>query len=165
MKLKKTLCILFLILFIISQLSAAPPISIKVTVKQGKWTIKLDDTNLTGGAGSDFITPLESVTDKVSVDITKTQGDTAPWRLDISKTDTIWPSSVEIYARRTADGTGSGTISGGTTYQQITDIDQTLCTGTGDRTNITIQLKLENVSVVMGLDDYTTSIVYTVVET
>lgn len=167
MRAKKLSVVLYciFIFFTLAHLSAAPKIKIKVSVKQGGWTIDLDAANLLGGAGTDFVGTIESDWDKVDVDISKTADPTAPWRVDISKVDTNWPSSLRLYAKRTADGTGDGTINEGTTYQQIIDSDQSFFSGTGDRTGIKVQLKIEGVSVVIGEDTYDTTIYYTVTET
>lgn len=70
-----------------------------------------------------------------------------------------------LFVKRTSDGTGGGTISGGTTYQQITDTDQSFFTGTGGKKAVTIEFKLDNVSVQIPFGTYTTSVIYTIVDT
>ena len=150
-----------MILFLIVQpLFAAPKLNLKVQVQGGKWTIKLDETDLVGGAGTDFVSPLESAADKVDIDITNPAGN---WRMYIRRVDSVWNPNIRIYARRTTDGTGTGTISGGTNYQEITTSDVSFFSGTLDRTSIKVQLMVD-FSVAVGINDFTTAITYTVTD-
>jgi hypothetical protein len=144
----------------LSILYTAPKVSIRVN---GKWTIgNLDENDLTGGAGTDFPGTWESVPDLIDIDVIKAQD---YWQVEISKVDAPWPSQVQVWARRTTDGTGSpATITGGSTYQQVTGTDQPFFSGTGDVTAIKVQLKLEGVTVGVNMDDYTTIISYTVTD-
>jgi hypothetical protein len=84
--------------------------------------------------------------------------------VDVKKSDTNWHANFQLYVRRTSDGSGSGSISGGTSYQEITDTDQSFFNGTLDRSNITGQLELTGVTVQIPVDTYTTTVYYTVVE-
>ena len=147
--------ILFSLSLSILYTAPKPKVSIRVG---GRWTLNLDENDLTGGPGTDFPDTWESASDLIDIDITKTDN---TWEVEISKSDATWPSQVNIYARRTTDGTGDGTITGGTTYQEITDIDEPFFSGTDDRTNVKVQIKLEGVTVGMNLDDYDTTISYT----
>lgn len=133
----------------------------------GRWTIgNIDALSLTGGAGSDFVGSLESAINQIDISITKTTDPIAhPWRMDIKRLDTIWAPGFRLYVRRTADGLGDGTIAGGTVYQEITEVDQSFFSGTGDRTKIELQLKLDGVQVAnMHVESYSTTIYYTVTE-
>lgn len=153
--------ILFLVLF---QLFPAPKLTIRVN---GKWTITLKVADLVSSAGgSDFAGVLESAVNEISVTISKTTDPIAsPWRLDISRVDTTWDPSLVLYARRTGDGTGDGTINGGTVYQEITNTDQIFFDGTGDRSSIDIQLKLSGVSANnLMVTTYAATVYYTVTE-
>ncbi len=95
----------------------------------------------------------------MSIDITATSGN---WGLDVKKIDTNWHSNLHLHVKRTSDGTGSGTISGGDSYQEVTDIDQSFFSGNSDRSNVNVQLKLTGVSIQVPPDTYTTTIYYTV---
>ncbi|MBN2440214.1 MAG: hypothetical protein JXJ04_02680 [Spirochaetales bacterium] len=159
MRKRHTVIIGFVILFFLSfsVLFTAPKLAIKV---QGRWTIgNMGAAQLTGGAGSDFPGTLESTTTEISIDVTKTDN---YWEVQISKVDNPWPSIVQIWVRRTSDGSGTpSTIQGGTTYQQVTGTDSPFFSGIGDNTGITVQIKLEGVTVGMNLDDYTSTLSYT----
>jgi len=131
-------------------------ISIAVT---GNWSETIDSTDLQDGAGSDLISTYESAINAVSIDISATVGN---WGLDVKKTDTNWHSDLHLHVKRTTDGTGSGSISGGGTYQDVTDTDQNFFSGFLDRSMINIQLELTGVSIQVPPDTYTTTVYYTV---
>ena len=151
-----------LLVFFLHGLSATPPISLRIT---GRWQDRLDSANLTGGAGTDFANPFESAAGQVDLTITKTLGPTAPWRMDVRRADITWNPSFRIYAKVTSIGTGDGSVTGGGTYFEITNADQEFFTGTGDRTKIEIQYKIEGFSVANAvIAVYDTDIYYTVVE-
>lgn len=131
-------------------------ISITVT---GNWPETIDSTDLQAGAGSNLIDTYESATDAVTIDISATAGD---WGLDVKKIDTNWHSNLHLHVQRTSDGAGSGSISGGDAYQEVTDTDVPFFSGNGDRSNIKVQLKLTGVSIQVPPDIYTTAVYYTV---
>lgn len=130
----------------------------------GNWSETIDALDLQAGAGSDLIDTYESAADQVSIDISGTTGPTDDWRVDVKKVDTTWHSSFHLYVKRTSDGTGSGSISGGTIYQEVTGTDQSFFSGSGDRSAAYIQLKLSGVSIQIPLETYTTTVYYTVVD-
>jgi hypothetical protein len=149
------LIILFFLSFAV--IFAAPKLKMRV---QGRWNIgNMGAAQLTGGAGSDFPSTLESAATKIDVDVTKTNN---YWEVQISKVDNPWPSIVQIWVRRTSDGNGTpATIQGGTAYQQVTGTDTPFFSGIGDISGIKIRIKLEGVTVGMNMDDYTSTLSYT----
>ena len=134
-------------------------VSIGVT---GDWFETIDAADLSGGAGSDLVSTHESSADQVSIDI----GDapTQSWRVDVRKVDTDWHGDLSLYVRRTSDGSGSGSIAGGTSYQQLTSTYQEFFSGGLDRSGIAVQLMLDGVSATMPCGSYLTTVYYTVVE-
>jgi hypothetical protein len=72
---------------------------------------------------------------------------------------------VALYVKRTGDGTGGGSILGGDSYQEVTTSDVSFFSGAGDRTAVNIQLKVTGASLSMLPNIYSTSIIYTVVDT
>ncbi|MBN2354199.1 MAG: hypothetical protein JXD23_16645 [Spirochaetales bacterium] len=138
-----------------------------VTCTGGNWNVTLSAANLTGGAGTDFVSQVESSSDLVNIDVTVTQLN-GNWRVDIRRTDVAWNGALSLYARRTTDGTpggGSGaSISGGTTYLQLTTTDQQFFSGRRTRSGIKIQLRLNGLSVNLGQETYRTTINYTLVD-
>jgi hypothetical protein len=134
-------------------------VSISVT---GDWFETIDETDLAGGAGSDLVSTYESAADQVSIDIA--DAPTESWRVDVRKVDTDWHGDLSLYVRRTSDGSGSGSIAGGASYQQISSTYQEFFSGSLDRSGITAQLMLDGVSAAMGCGNYLTTVYYTVVE-
>ena len=155
----------FLIPFIIFGSIAAgekTQAQINITVT-GSWSETIDASDLQDGAGSDLIDTYESIADAVSISISGTTGASDNWRVDVKKLDTNWDSSFHLYVKRTSNGTG-GSVSGGTAYQELTDVDESFFSGSDDVSGIDIQLKLSGVSVQIPPDSYMTTVYYTVVD-
>jgi hypothetical protein len=129
----------------------------------GSWSETIDGSDLQSGAGSDLIDTYESQSDQIIIDITGAGMDS--WRVDVSKVDGNWHGNFQLYVRRTSDGIGVGPINGGTTYQEVTDTDQSFFDSQQSRTDIHVQLKLEGVSIQIPPDTYSTTVYYTVVNT
>jgi hypothetical protein len=126
----------------------------------GSWSQTIGASNLTGGAGSNLNGTYQSDPAAVSVTITATSGN---WGLNVKKsTSSNWPGSLHLYIQRTSDGSGLGSISGGNSYQEVTDIDQNFFSGNGDRSNVSVRLKLTGVSIQVPPDVYTATVDYTV---
>jgi hypothetical protein len=134
-----------------------------VTCTGGSWTVSLNVANLSGNGGTNFVTPVASAANQVTINVTSTQL-SGNWRVDISRTDIAWNAGLRLYARRTADGTGTGTITGGTTYQQITTTQTAFFSGTRARNGITVQYQLDGLSVTLGQNNFTTTVNYTLVD-
>jgi hypothetical protein len=95
----------------------------------------------------------------VVIDISITAGN---WALDVKKLDATWHNNLHLYIMRTSDGSGLGTISGGATYQELTDANLSFFSGSNDRSNINIQLKLTGVTITVPPNVYNTTVYYTV---
>lgn len=147
-------------LFFTAQMANAG-ISITVT---GNWFETIDKNDLLFGAGSDLQSTYTSVSGQVSIDISGTSGPTDAWRIDIRKVDNNWNNKLDPYVRRTSDGSG-GSVSGGTSYQSVTDINTSFFSGTGDVTGIKVQLRMTGVSIQISPSSYSTVLYYTVVDT
>jgi len=130
----------------------------------GDWSKTIDADDLSFGAGSDLNPAYESPSDQVLIDITNTMGGGDSWRIDVHKSDVSWNANIAVYTKRTSNGSG-GSVSGGTSYVQITDSDQIFFSGTDDVTDIGLQYKIDGVSIDINPDTYSTTIVYTVIDT
>lgn len=132
-------------------------LSITVT---GSWNETINEADLTGGAGTDLTSTYESAADEVSIDV----GDTGAtsWKVEQSRVDSNWHANFTLSIKRTADGTGEGTINGGQVYTEVDTTDKNFYTGQKNRMNVKCQLKLEGVSIQIPPDTYTTTIYYTV---
>ena len=134
--------------------------AIDITVT-GDWLLTIDASDLQAGAGSDLEPNYTSASDAVQIDISNTAGN---WRVEVKRIDSNWHGDFQLSVKRTSDGTGSGTISGGTTAVTVTQTDQEFFTGSSDRSDVHVELTLENVSVKIPPDTYTTTVYYTVVD-
>ena len=135
-------------------------ISINVS---GSWSAVIDVSSLQGGPGTDLIPVQESPAGSaaLSVDETNRQG----WQITVRRIDGIWPAGLALAVRRASDGMGSGTVSGGTAYQGVTEIDQPFFSGSRDRVHIDLRFQLSGLSVKIPPSASSTTIVYTVVQT
>lgn len=135
-----------------------------LTVSNG-WLRTIDANDLSGPAGSDLVSPIESSPSVATLDIVNTRGQGgAKWTVTVAKDEVDWPPGVSIAVRRNSDGTGSGTISGGETYLTLSGAAQTFFSGKHDRTGVEIQLRVDGVSVtnLTGPHTYALNIIYTV---
>ena len=132
----------------------------------GSWGFSINSADLISGAGSDINNSFVSGVNQMMIDVTDIHPFRVNWRIDVRKADVFWDSDFQLFIARTGDGTGHkrATISGGLSYQNITDIAQTFISGTGKRTAVPIQLKLEGVTVQLPIGSYSTTIVYTITE-
>jgi hypothetical protein len=136
--------------------------AISITVS-GSWSVVINASNLTGGPGTDLIPTLESPLNGTALSVSQASG--LNWQVTVRKIDGTWPAALTLSAKRTSNGTGSGSISGGTTYQSLTSIDKTFFTGRGNRSTVYLRFQLSGLSVNIPPAAYTTTIVYTVVQT
>jgi len=132
--------------------------AIDITVT-GSWPLVIDASDLQSGAGSDLNPTYISAAGQI--------------RIDISNTNTTWRVGVRISpyypdypfgVRRTTDGTGPGTISGGTSWIPVTDGWQLFFSGSQPRSNIRVQVGLTGMSVQILPGTYEITIEYIVVE-
>ena len=157
----------FLFCFILTAGSGFSQIAIDVT---GNWNYTIPSSDLSE-AGLDFSGTYESNSNQVDVDVYQ-QNWIANfffyrWRVDVRRADVDWHSDLELKARRTGNGTPfffSGSITGGTNYQQISTSNQEFFSGTRTRYNIPIQYQISGVSVLLPAKTYETTIIYTVTE-
>jgi len=149
---------LITILFAVQTVDAA--LSIAVT---GSWLETIDKNDLVAGAGSDLQSTYTSIAGQVSIDISGTSGTSDAWRVDVRKIDSSWNSNLHPYVMRTSAGTG-GSVSGGDSYQEVTDIDTSFFSGAGDVTGIEVQLRMTGASIQIAPASYSTVLYYTVVD-
>lgn len=137
---------------------------IDITVT-GDWLPTSTAGDLVAGAGSNLPSSSESDVAQVALTVSNTTGNTDNWRIDARRSDTKWPAGLALLVRRTGDGVGGGSVSGGISYLEVTGSDSAFFSGAGDRVGIDLQLKLSGTSISISPDTYSTLIVYTVVDT
>lgn len=148
---------IFLLLF----LTKTEAIDISAT---GGWNETIDASDLVSGAGSDLNNAYRSAGNATKLRITGINP-TDNWRVDVRRTDSNWHSDFTLRVKRTSDGAGPGSISGGLSFIKIDTIDTQFFSGTGRRRNIKLKYRLTGMSVSVPPQIYTTTITYTVVDT
>lgn len=145
---------------IILALCSSPLWAITISVSSN-WSLHIGSGDLQAGAGSDvrhtYTTPAGT---PPALSILNTGN--GEWRVDARRSDTAWYHGLTLAVKRLDGGSGSGSISGGDSFQIVDGTDATLFSGTNDRTNIAIQVQLGGVSYAIPPATYTTTILYTV---
>jgi hypothetical protein len=126
----------------------------------GNWSKTVNRDNLAAGAGSNLVSTIESPAATATLNIINTAG--ATWTVRVAKSNVSWPANVGVAVKRTTNGSGSGTISSGTSYLAVDSTANTFFSGTGDRTGIEIQLRLYGVSIGASPGLYSLAITYSV---
>lgn len=131
----------------------------------GGWTnLVIDSSYLQGGAGTDLQGSYTSGVGATTISITGTSGE---WQVQVRKVEegsNLWPNGVSLSVRRTGEGSGGGTITGGDSYISVTRRDVVFFEGTGDKTAIPVQYKISGMSVSVPPDTYSTTLTFTVVD-
>lgn len=149
--------ILFLILAL-AGVYARSGLAADITVTGG-WLETLNATTLTAGAGSDLVGQIESASGISVLTIINAPGN---WTLRARKSGSGGHPDVTIHVRRSSSGSGSGGISGGTSFMALTGSDVEIFSGTDDRENISLQFKLSGLSKDIPPATYFSSIIFTV---
>jgi hypothetical protein len=158
----RTRLIICVILGVLVANGAAAAISVNAV---GSWSRTVAASDLVAGAGSDLHSSYESAAAQVSLHISGATDKDDAWRVDVSKTNGTWSGAFHLFVRRTGNGDGAGSISGGATYQEIGSMATAFFSGAGDRTSIPLQLELSGMSVQASPNTYSTTVTYTVVDT
>ena len=127
----------------------------------GSWSQQVTASDLSAGPGSDLLSAYESGTSQVTIAVTQTGG----WSVSVHKVDNNWHANLNLYLRRTSNGSGSGSIADGGDYQQLTSTSTAFFSGSALRTNIHVQIKIDGVSVLVPQGDYATTVHYTFSDT
>jgi hypothetical protein len=151
--------LLLTILLVVPVAVATGTPSIEVTTDPVQ--LDIDETGLSSGAGSGFEAWFETAADAQSIDVRFPSGN---WEVYVSRSDSSWDSDLHLYVRRTGDGWSlSGTISGGTSYQEVTTSELSFYSGTGGRYAVPVQYQVTGSYIDLGIGPgtYTTTITYT----
>lgn len=135
-----------------------------VTVTGG-YGFVIDQSDLSGGAGSNFNPEHSSPADAILITIDGMLSDSDSWQILVRKENSLWQGGLGLSALRTATGTGTGSVSGGAVLPlALTAVDQLFFEGAGNRSDIPVQLTLDGVSVLIPADAYTATLVFTIVD-
>ncbi len=131
----------------------------------GGWSETINQSDLVSGAGSQLIDTYESTTGGTVIDVSSCTDDADNWRVDVRRLDDGgWHGDFILYLKRTSDGSGNGSVSGGLSYVEITTTDTQLFLGAGDRDGMELQYRLTGMSTAASPDNYSQTIVFTVVD-
>jgi len=130
----------------------------------GSCNFIIDSSCLVGGAGSDLMKSFESKLDATVINITGTGGSGDAWQVRVRKSSVSQLHGVVLYAKRTGNGSGSGAVSGGSSYVAVETSDTDFFEGSGDRTDITVQYKISGISISVPPGNYSATIIFTVVD-
>jgi len=146
-------------------LSSSAEAVITITASGGWTTQVVSATNLIAGAGSDLNSTYQSTAGITTINIAGCKNKSDTWRVDVSRVNATWDASLSVYVRRTSDGTGTGSITGGLTYIQVTTANTAFFNGAGDRTTVGVQYQVTGVSLNVPPSNNSTSVVFTIVDT
>lgn len=155
---KSSICCIFIALL----LGAGVPRSMADITANGNWTLVADASQLVSGAGSDLKPQYESATGTTTINVTNIPAGNS-WRVVVHLADNTWNPALKLYIRRTSDGNGSGTITGGGAYVEVTGADTEIFCGTSTRCGIAIQTQLTGVSRNIMPNTYNTGLVFTII--
>jgi hypothetical protein len=124
----------------------------------GVWSTFLSGSDLAAGAGSDLRSPIESTPGQVALTISNTAG--ASWTVTVRNDSVLLPPGAHLSVRVASTGSGAGSVSGGGAYLALSGADQTLLSGTGDRSGVQLQFRVDGISVRNSFGNYTTNIIY-----
>lgn len=134
--------------------------------KTGSWSVTVNSSDLASGAGSDLNSTKESSAGVVTLTLTDIGLGEASYRIDIRKASSSSLSSdVHLWVKRVTDGSGSGSITGGTSYQEVTSVDTSFFSGTLDRSGIQVQYQLTGLGLSLNSGGGQATIRYTIVDT
>ncbi|MDB6139921.1 MAG: hypothetical protein JWO94_2993 [Verrucomicrobiaceae bacterium] len=125
----------------------------------GDWVESLNTSSLVSGAGSDLPSNLESIS---GITVLSVSNITGSWRITARRSASTWDSHVALYVRRTSGGIGSGTITGGDSYVELTGGDSEIFTGSNARGSISVQYKLTGLAHNLPPATYLSSLTFTV---
>lgn len=123
----------------------------------------VNTSHLLAGAGSNLATTYDDAA-ATNLAIVNTSGSSDHWRIDVRRIDSTWNNSLKLYVKRISDGSGSGAVTGGLSYVEITGNEIEFFSGAGDRDGLTLSYELTGMSVAVPPNMYRTTITYTVVD-
>lgn len=112
-------------------------------------------------AGDNFTTSVTSTTNATTINVGSAS--TRYWHINVDRVDVNWNSNLHVWVKRTGTGSAtSGTISGGTTFQEVTLTEALFFNGYRNRTNIPIQYQISGISMTVPAANYSTTIYFTI---
>lgn len=132
----------------------------------GIWSPALRSGDLAAGAGGALRSTMESPAGQAVLIISN--AGSASWEITVRSDGTALPAGVQMSVRVAAPGSGAGVVSAGGAYLRLDGgaylrLDgsaQTLLSGTGDRTGVLLQFRLDGTSVHNAVGHYSSTVIY-----
>jgi hypothetical protein len=124
----------------------------------GDWFKSVTAADLIAGAGSDLPNSQESSVGATVLSINLAPG---AWRVK-ARRNGLWPANMTLWVRRTSDGNGVGSISGGAAYVEVGGAEVELFSGSEDRSNISLQFRVTGLNRTVSPGDYPSSVTFIV---
>jgi hypothetical protein len=124
----------------------------------------VDASDLVAGAGSDLQSSFDDAA-ATSLSIVNTSGSSDHWRIDVRRNDATWHNALRLYVKRISDGSGSGIVTGGLSPVEISGTQVEFFSGGGDRNGLFLSYQLTGMSVAVPPNIYSTTVIFTVVDT
>jgi len=105
-----------------------------------------------------------SAKDEILLSVCNLPSPDAIWRVDVRRDSSEWPAGMKLEVRRTGDGIGEGAITGRRGFTEVGRTYRTLCSGTGDRMNIPLQIRISGYPLDLDVGTHVTGIIYTVMQ-
>lgn len=121
----------------------------------GTWAPALRGSDL---AGAPIRSAIESAAGQVVLAISNAGA--ASWEVTVRNDGTALPAGVQMSVRVSAVGSGAGAVSGGSAYVRLDGSTQVLLSGTGERSGVQLQFRLDGTSVRNAVGHYSTTIIY-----
>lgn len=128
-------------------------------ISTGDWTGAASAAQLVSRAGSNLAPQVQSLSGITTLSVSNAPG---PWKIRARRGGGAWPANVTLLVKRTSAGAGSGTVSGGDSFVEVTGSEVELFSGLGRRSNIALQFKLTGLSVGLSPATYLSSIIFSV---
>ena len=90
-------------------------------------------------------------------------GRNEPWKIEVRLQGVLLPGNTVLSVRRTGTGQGFGWIDGGLAFVSLSERPVTLCSGSGDRMQIPLQVKFSGVNPSTPSGELRSGILFTVV--
>lgn len=146
----------FFALLLLGSIASAPAADL---VALGHWSEDINAQDLISGAGSGLQNP-ESTAGIITLSISNPL---VTYRVRARLSSGSWNGNVGLWIKRASAGSGLGTITGGTSYVQLTNSDTEIFSGTLDRSSVSLQLKTTGLTTAVSSGTYQSPVIFTVV--
>ncbi len=106
---------------------------------------------------------LRSAPGSVLLHVVDDGGRDEPWRIEVRLQGALLPGEAALAVRRTGTGQGFGWIDGGLAFVPVGERPVTLCSGSGDRMQIPLQVKFSGINPSTPSGELRSGILFTVV--